>query len=72
MSDLSSILFARPSFIEGVARAYDLGNTLSEYNRSETGEVADARALYADWRLVGDEIRQAMEASVSVQEIPKE
>jgi hypothetical protein len=71
MSDLSSMLFARPSFFEGAARAFDLGNTLSEYNRSETEELADRRALFADWRLIGDEIRQAMEVFAGVQKIEK-
>jgi hypothetical protein len=69
MGDLSSILFACPSFIEGAARAFDLSNSMSEYNRSETGELADGRALYADWRLIGDEIRRAMEVFASVQEV---
>jgi len=71
MNDLSSFLFARPSFLEGAARAFDLGNTLTEYNRSETGELADRRALLADWRLVGDEIRQAIGVFARVQEIEK-
>jgi hypothetical protein len=69
MGDLSSILFARPSFLEGAARAFDLANTMSEYNRSETEELADSRALFADWRLIGDEIRQAMEVFAGVKKI---
>ena len=69
MGDLSSLLFARPSFFEGAARAFDMGNTLSEYNRSETGELADCYALSADWRLIGDELRRAMEVFASVKQI---
>jgi hypothetical protein len=69
MSDYSSILFARPSFSEGAARAFDLGNTLFEYNRSETGELADHYALSADWSLIWDEIRSAIGASTSVKKI---
>jgi hypothetical protein len=72
MSDYSSILFARPSFAEGAARAFDLGNTLFEYNRSETGELADSYALSADSRLVWDDIRNAIGASASVKKIKKE
>jgi hypothetical protein len=71
MSDFSAILFARPSFAEGAARAFDLGNTLFEYNRSETGELADHYALSADWSLVWDEIRSAIGASTGVKEIEK-
>jgi len=67
MSDYSSILFACPSFAEGAARTLDLGNTLFEYNRSETGELADRYALSADWSQVWGDIRQAIEATANVQ-----
>lgn len=53
-------LFARPSFTEGVGRILDFGSTLSEYNRSETGEEADSLALYSDWRMIGMDIENAM------------
>ncbi len=69
MGDLSSILFARPSFIEGAARALDLGNTLFEYNRSETGEMADTYALSADFRQIGEDIRRAIGVPANVEKI---
>ncbi len=55
----SRILFARPSFIEGVARIFDLGGTLSEYNICDTGEQADYWALWSDWHAIGNDIREA-------------
>jgi hypothetical protein len=60
MSPLSTFLFSRPSFIEGMCRVVDIAGTLNEYNRSETGEMADYLALYADWRLIGMDIQRAM------------
>lgn len=59
MNDLSMLLFARPSFIEGAGRILDFGNTLSEYNSSLSAEQADFHALRSDWRAVGEDIRQA-------------
>lgn len=56
----SGILFARPSFLEGMARVLDFGNTLTEYNTSVTPQQADAVAIAADWRAVGDDIRSAI------------
>ena len=56
----SDFLFARPSFIEGMARLLDLGATLQEYNRSITPIEADARALYNDFRAVGEDMKRAM------------
>ena len=57
----SDYLFARPSFIEGIARLVDLGGTLNTYNASRTPEEADARALYEDWKAVGHDLRLALE-----------
>jgi len=57
---LSEFLFARSSFLEGVARLWDLGNFLNEYNDAPTPEQADLAATAADWRAVGDDLRAAM------------
>lgn len=54
-------LYARPSFLEGMARAWDFGNTLNEYNESSTPEEADARALASDWLVVGEALREAVQ-----------
>ena len=56
MSDFSSFLFARPSLIEGAGRILDFGDTLTEYNRSPTGEIADYIALATDWKQVGGDL----------------
>lgn len=56
-SSYDEFLFARPSFIEGMARIMDFGNTLNEYNDSpEPDEIA----LHLDWLSVGNNLRQAM------------
>lgn len=60
MSDLSTFLFARPSFLEGAARVIDLGNTLSDYNFSATEEEADAIAFACDWRQVAEDVWRAI------------
>ena len=59
----TSFLYAQPSFLEGVGRILDLGNNLQMYNYSESGQEADARALRADWRAVGDDLRRAVLAA---------
>lgn len=53
-------LFAEPSFLEGMARTLDLGNTLQKYNSSDTEEEADSEALKNDWRAVGEDIRSSI------------
>jgi hypothetical protein len=60
MSEFSALLFASPSFFEGVGRTIDLGGTLTEFNRSATPELADAIALASDWRAVGQDLSNAM------------
>jgi hypothetical protein len=57
----SDFLFARPSALTGVARFFDWGGAVDAYNASEDEEEADAKALYADWRAVGETLTSAME-----------
>ena len=60
ISAKSRFLFARPSFMEGMARVVDLGGTLQVYNSSATPKEADQRAILADWLAVGEDIHAAM------------
>lgn len=57
----SDFLFARPSFLGGLARIFDLSGTLNFYNDSPSTEKADIRALAQDWKAVGDNLRIAYE-----------
>ena len=60
MSNESTFLFARPSFVEGVARVMDLGSTMQIYNESKTAKNADFLAIKKDWQAVGDDIKKAI------------
>jgi hypothetical protein len=62
MSEYSYFLFARPSFVEGMARVLDFGDTLSEYNQSLTPREADYLALKSDWAAVGEDLWRAFDA----------
>jgi hypothetical protein len=53
-------LFARPSFVSGLAAVIDFGNTLFTYNDSPTGEAADYLAMKNDWVVVGTDISDAI------------
>jgi len=61
MNDFSNILFANPSFIEGMGRILDFGDTMTELNSSTTPERADHYATVADWRAIGADLRAAMD-----------
>lgn len=53
-------LFAMPSWLTGASRSLDLAGQFDEYNESPAGEQADAKALFADWRVVGESIFEAL------------
>ena len=53
-------LFATPSFLSGVARLLDLSGRFDAYNDSDDAALADARAIYSDWRMVGQDLAGAM------------
>jgi len=55
----SDFLFAQPSFWSGLGRWLDLSGRFDSYNVSPDGEIADALALYSDWRTVGKELLRA-------------
>jgi hypothetical protein len=52
-------MFARPSFVSGLARILDFGGTLNEYSDTTSDDEADYRALESDSLAVGDAIREA-------------
>ncbi len=54
---LSSI----PSFISGCARLLDIGGVYDIYNENRDGNAADVRAIYSDFRMVGQDLQWAME-----------
>jgi hypothetical protein len=53
-------LFARPSFLEGVARLVDFTGLLNTYNTSDSPQEADYRAMLADWEAVGIDVRESL------------
>ncbi len=57
---LFSRLFARPSFVEGISRILDMGNTLEQYNTSQIEEEADLEALKSDGKAVGNDMRSSI------------
>lgn len=57
----SDFLFAQPSLVSGVARVFDLWGQYDDYNRSETTHEADAKAIAADWLIVGQDMSDAIQ-----------
>jgi hypothetical protein len=70
MAPRSDFLYASPSFLEGVSRIMDFGNTLNEYNYSQSDEEADEKALRMDWAMVGVDLRNAMKIAKSQRDEP--
>lgn len=62
MGGTTDFLYARPSFLQGVARVIDFGNFLDDYNTSPTSQEADSQALRNDWAALGADFRHAAES----------
>ncbi|WP_296560135.1 hypothetical protein [uncultured Acetobacterium sp.] len=56
----TDFLFARPSLLRGFGRAIDLRSTRNIYNNSDSGMMADHKALKSDWSMVGGDIKEAL------------
>ncbi len=52
-------MFATPSFWSGVGRLLGLWGKFDCYNLGESAKETDNRALYSDWRIVGQDIRDS-------------
>ena len=53
-------LFAMPSLRSGAARVFDLFGVFDAYNDCPNADLADARAVYSDWRITGQDLADAM------------
>lgn len=56
----SGFLTADPSFVSGAARLLDWWGLYDTYNVSRNGQEADAKAMFSDWRIVGQDLADAM------------
>ena len=56
----TDFLFAQPSWLSGAARTLDLAGQFDEYNESLSEELADTRAVFLDWRIVGETLLNVM------------
>jgi len=65
-------LFARPSFIEGMARVLDIGNTLRGYNESPSPRDADSIAIHTDWMAIGRDINNAILEISALEDVKQE
>jgi len=56
----TSQLIAMPSFFTGYGRALDVAGTFDSYNASDSEQNADAEAIANDWRIVGQQLHEAI------------
>ena len=56
----SDFLVATSSFTSGAGRLLDWYGLYDLYNVSRSGQEADAKAIFSDWRVVGEDINDAM------------
>lgn len=62
MNIYSSLLYADTGFFKGMAHSLDLGSTMTMYNDYSNSGITDCDTLAHDWRVVGEEIRKAMQS----------
>jgi len=55
----TDFLFTKQSFIRGLGSIGNLDGTIL-FNSSKTDEEADAKAIFSDWQMVGNDIRKAI------------
>jgi hypothetical protein len=64
-SNLSGLLYANSSFIEGMGRTLDIGATMDDYNYAPTGPLADLIALASDWHVISSGLHSSLLEGIS-------
>src|ERR1700740_1468101 len=57
----TDFLLPRMTWLTGAGPLLNFGGRFYCYNVSPTEEEADARALFSDWSMVGEDLRRAMQ-----------
>ncbi|MFC1656125.1 hypothetical protein ACFL3C_04610 [Patescibacteria group bacterium] len=52
--------YSKPSFLGGMSRILDIGCTIRNGALYDSPIEADAKAIYSDWRAVGEDISFSM------------
>jgi hypothetical protein len=58
----SDFLFPRMSFLSGAASVFALAGNFYCFNASATESEADAKALFSDWSMVGQDLQNSIDA----------
>jgi hypothetical protein len=56
----TSFLFPTPSFLSGVGSVLDIFGRPGPFNYSRSGVEADCKALYSDYKMIGQDIEDAI------------
>jgi len=55
----TDFLFAKPSFLSGMARTLDMHGDFCQYNISDSSEEADVKALICDWLVIQQDLNDS-------------
>jgi len=58
----TDFLFSRTNYLIGAGSIIALMGNYYEFNYSKSSKDADIRAIRSDWRIIGNELREAMKS----------
>ncbi len=59
----TDFLFSTSSFIAGIGSIFNISGNYFDFNYSQSGHEADAKAIFSDWGMVGNDIITACNKS---------
>ena len=68
--DKTDFLTPQSSFLCGMGTAINLGGNFFGYNVSRSPKEADANAIFMDFQMVGNDMRQAMSRPAKTEDSP--
>jgi len=56
----SDFLFTTPSYLTGAANVFNLAGNFYDYNRSESEQEADCKAIRNDFNIIAEDLKSCL------------
>lgn len=55
----TDFLFPTPSFLIGMGSVFNIAGNYYKFNYSNSNKEADSKAIFSDWKIVGQDLKKA-------------
>jgi hypothetical protein len=60
----TDFLFPKRNVLTGFSNVFSISGETTEFNKSNSGEEADSKAIRSDWEMIGNDLKEAIKKVV--------